>query len=186
VAALVLSYAGIALAVFHDIRITGDPQAIALGSVLVFASAVGYAIYLVGATGVIGRLGPSRFIAWAMLAATAFISLHFVLTRPLRALAAPQSIQLLALAMAFFCTVLPTWMIAESIRLIGASTASLVGSLGPIFTIGLGALMLGEAINGLQLVGAALVLAGVMIVSRKASAPSAPAAARNAWKRSAV
>jgi drug/metabolite transporter (DMT)-like permease len=186
VAALVLSYAGIALAVFHDIRITGDPQAIALGSVLVFASAVGYAIYLVGATGVIGRLGPSRFIAWAMLAATAFIALHFVLTRPLRALAAPQSIQLLALAMAFFCTVLPTWMIAESIRRIGASTSSLVGSLGPMFTIGFGALLLDEPINLLQMIGVVLVLAGVMLVSRGAGRRRAAPIERNAVRRGTV
>ena len=186
VAALVLSYAGIALAVFHDVRVTGDPRAIALGSALVFASAVGYAIYLVGATGIIGRLGPSRFIAWAMLAATAFISLHFVLTRPLRALAAPQSIQLLALAMAFFCTVLPTWMIAESIRRIGASTSSLVGSLGPMFTIGFGALLLDEPINLLQMIGVVLVLAGVMLVSRGAGRPRATPTARNAARSGTV
>jgi drug/metabolite transporter (DMT)-like permease len=186
VAALVLSYAGIALAVFHDVRVTGDPRAIALGSALVFASAVGYAIYLVGATGVIRRLGPSRFIAWAMLAATAFIALHFVLTRPLSALAAPRSIQLLSLAMAFFCTVLPTWMIAESIRRIGASTSSLVGSLGPMFTIGFGALLLDEPINLLQMIGVVLVLAGVMLVSRGAGTPRTTPGARNAVRRSAI
>jgi drug/metabolite transporter (DMT)-like permease len=187
VGALVLSYAGIALAVWHDVHVTGEPGAIMLGSLLVFTSAVLYAIYLVGAGGVIRRLGSSRFIASAMLTSTVFIVLHFVLTRPVATLAAPpMSVHLLALAMAFFCTVLPTWMIAESIRLIGASTASLVGSLGPIFTIGLGALMLGEAINGLQLVGAALVLAGVMIVSRRPPAQSPPPAPRNVVKRRAV
>ena len=166
VAALALSYGGIALAVFHDVRITGDARAIALGSTLVFASAVGYAIYLVAAGGVIARLGSSRFIAWAMLAATLFVSLHFGLTRPLSALDVPLSIQALALAMAFFCTVLPTWMIAESIRRIGASTSSLVGSLGPMFTIGFGALLLDEPINLLQMIGVVLVLAGVIMVSR--------------------
>jgi drug/metabolite transporter (DMT)-like permease len=185
--ALVLSYAGIALAVWHDVHVTGEPRAIVLGSLLVFASAVLYAIYLVGAGSVIRRLGSSRFIGSAMLASTVFIVLHFVLVRPVAALAAPpMPVHLLALAMAFFCTVLPTWMIAESIRLIGASTASLVGSLGPIFTIGLGALMLGEAINGLQIAGAALVLAGVMIVSRRPAAPSALLAPRNVVKRGAV
>ncbi len=166
VAALVLSYAGIALAVWHDVRITGDAPAIALGSALVFASAVGYAIYLVGAGGIIARLGSSRFIAWAMLASTVFIGVQFALTRRVEALALPASVQGLAIAMAIFPTVLPTWMIAESIRRIGASTASLIGSLGPVFTIGLGALMLGEAVNLLQLVGVVLVLAGVMLVSR--------------------
>ena len=178
VAALALSYGGIALAVFHDVRITGDPQAIALGSALVFASAIGYAIYLVGAGGIIGRLGSSRFIAWAMLAATGFISLQFVLTRPLAALALPLSVQALAVAMAFFCTVLPTWMIAESIRRIGASTSSLVGSLGPMFTIGFGALLLDEPINLLQMIGVVLVLAGVILVSRLPWRPSPPVGER--------
>jgi drug/metabolite transporter (DMT)-like permease len=186
VAALALSYSGIALAVFHDMRITGDPHAIALGSALVFASAVGYAIYLVGAGGIIARLGSSRFIAWAMLASTVFISLQFVLTRPLSALALPLSVQMLALAMALFCTVLPTWMIAESIRRIGASTASLVGSLGPMFTIGFGAVLLGERVNLLQMVGVALVLGGVMLVSRGGRKPRETAAPRNVVRRSAV
>jgi drug/metabolite transporter (DMT)-like permease len=164
--ALALSYAGIALAVWHDIRLSGDAGSIALGSALVFGSALGYAIYLVGAGGVIARLGSSRFIAWAMLASTVFITLQFALTRSASALALPLSVHALTLAMAVFCTVLPTWMIAESVRRIGASTASLVGSLGPVFTIGFGALLLGETVNLLQLVGVALVLAGVMLVSR--------------------
>jgi drug/metabolite transporter (DMT)-like permease len=185
-AALALSYGGIALAVAHDIRITGDPHAIALGAVLVFSSAVGYAIYLVAAGGIIGRLGSSRFIAWAMLASTLYISLQFALTRPLSALDVPLSVHLLTLAMALFCTVLPTWMIAESIRRTGASTASLVGSLGPIFTIGFGAMLLGERVNLLQIVGVALVLAGVMLVSRNATRPRPAAPPRNAVRRGAV
>jgi drug/metabolite transporter (DMT)-like permease len=166
--ALVLSYAGIALAVWHDVRVTGDLSSIALGSALVFGSALGYAIYLVAASGVIARLGSSRFIAWAMLASTAFVVVQFALTRPLSALQLPLAVHAITLAMAVFCTVLPTWMIAESIRRIGASTASLIGSLGPLFTIGFGALLLGEPVNLMQLVGVALVLTGVILVSRHA------------------
>jgi len=184
--ALALSYAGIALAVWHDVRITGDAASIALGSALVFGSALGYAIYLVAAGGIIARLGSSRFIAWAMLASTAFVVLQFVLTRPFRALQVPLSIHALTLAMAVFSTVLPTWMIAESIRRIGASTASLIGSLGPLFTIGFGALLLDEPVNLLQLVGVALVLTGVIIVSRHAGRARHPAAGTgNAGRRGA-
>jgi len=167
-AALALSYAGIALAVWHDIRISGDAASIALGGALVFGGAVGYATYLVGAGGVIARLGSSRFIAWAMLASTVFVALQFALTRPPAALDVPWSVHALTMAMAVFSTVLPTWMIAESVRRIGASASSLVGSLGPMFTIGFGALLLGESVNLLQLVGVALVLGGVMLVSRRA------------------
>jgi drug/metabolite transporter (DMT)-like permease len=164
--ALVLSYAGIALAVWHDIRLTGDAGATTLGTSLVFGGALGYAIYLVAAGGVIARLGSSRFIAWAMLASAAFIVVHFALTHPLSALDVPLKVHALTLAMAVFCTVLPTWMIAESVRRIGASTASLIGSLGPVFTLGFGALLLDEPINAMQIAGMALVLAGVMLVSR--------------------
>ena len=185
--ALVLSYAGIALAVWHDVHVSGDPASIALGSALVFGSALGYAAYLVAAGGIIARLGSSRFIAWAMLASTAFIVTQFVATRPASALRLPIEIHALALAMAVFCTVLPTWMIAESIRRIGASTASLIGSLGPLFTIGFGALLLGEPVNMLQLIGVALVLAGVVLVSRHAGRPAlANTDAGNMRRRGAV
>ena len=67
--------------------------------------------------------------------------------------------------MAVFSTVLPTWLIAEAIRRIGANASSLVGSLGPVFTIGLGALILGESVHWIQLVGTALVLAGVTLTT---------------------
>jgi len=183
VTALALSYGGIALAVFHDVRVSGDTASTLLGGLLVFGGAVGYAIYLVGAGGIIARLGSSRFIAWAMLASTLFIGIQFAATRPFSALDVASSVHALALAMAIFCTVLPTWMIAESVRRIGASTASLVGSLGPMFTIGLGAAILGERVNLLQLGGVALVLAGVMLVSRGAGRPRV---ARNAVNERAV
>ena len=167
VAALAVSYAGIALVVWQDLHVGADLRATALGAGLVFASAIAYALYLVRSTDIIGRLGSSRFIAWAMLASTLFVLIHFAATRPLGTLDVPVSIHRLALAMAVFSTVLPTWLIAESIRRMGANAASLVGSLGPVFTIGLGATILGEAVHALQLLGAALVLAGVVLVTIK-------------------
>lgn len=170
VAALVLSYAGIALCLWHSLHIGADAHAVALGTGLVFASALCYALYLVGSSRVIARLGSGRFIAWAMLASTLFVLIHFAVARPLAALAVPASVHRLTLAMAIFSTVLPTWLIAESIRRMGANAASLVGSLGPVFTIGLGAAILGEPAYALQLAGAALVLAGVLLVTVKARA----------------
>jgi len=166
-AALMLSYAGIAFVFWHDLRFTGDAGATLTGGGLVFASAILYALYLVQAGGVIARLGSSRFIAWAMLASTVFVVAQFLLTRPISALAVSGRIHALSLAMAVFSTVLPTWLIAESIRRMGANAASLVGSLGPVFTIGLGAMILGEPVHALQLAGAALVLGGVMLVTVK-------------------
>jgi len=171
--ALALSYAGIVLAFWHDLAVTGSAAATLTGGALVFAGAFAYSLYLVGAGGVIGRIGSTRFIALAMLLSTAFVLAHFVLVRPLSGLAVPAPIHGLALAMAFFATVIPTWLVAEAIRRIGADRASLVGSLGPIFTIGLAALMLDEPVHVVQLVGAALVVAGVLLISRPARAMDA-------------
>jgi drug/metabolite transporter (DMT)-like permease len=167
VLALVLSYGGIAVVFAQDASTAGDAGGVLIGGALVFGSALLYALYLVGAGGVIGRLGSLRFIAWAMLISTVFVLLQFVLTRDVARLAVPPSIYALSLAMAVFSTVLPTWLIAEAIKRIGANASSLVGSLGPVFTIGLGAAILGEPVRTLQLAGAALVLVGVMLVTLK-------------------
>lgn len=166
IGALALSYAGIALVFRHDAA-AGDAAATMLGGGLVFASALAYAVYLVTAGGVIGRIGSMRFTALAMLASTLFVLAHFAIARPLSALDVPPSIHGLSLAMALFATVVPTWLVAEAIRRLGANGTSLVGSLGPVFTIGLGAVLLGEAIQAIQIAGAALVLGGVALVTAK-------------------
>lgn len=172
VGALVLSYAGIALVFRHDANL-GDAASTLTGGALVFGSALCYAIYLVTAGGVIGRIGSMRFTALAMLASTVFVLAHFALARPLAALAVPPTIHGLSIAMAVFSTVLPTWLVAEAIRRLGANATSLVGSLGPVFTIALGAMLLAEPIQAIQIAGAALVLAGVALVTAKPRAASA-------------
>ncbi|HEV3239671.1 MAG TPA: DMT family transporter [Casimicrobiaceae bacterium] len=163
--ALTLSYAGILLVFVRELSFAGDPRVLWTGGALVFASSFFYALYLVGAGPVIARLGTLRFIALAMLVSAGFVFVQFLATRPLQALAAPLRIQLLSLTMAIFSTVLPTYLIAEAIKRIGANRTSLVGSLGPVFTIWLGWMILDEPVHWIQLVGAALVLGGVALVS---------------------
>jgi drug/metabolite transporter (DMT)-like permease len=167
VIAIVLSYAGIVLVFGRELSFAGDTRELWLGGALVFASAFLYALYLVGVGPITMRVGSLRFIALAMLASSAFVLIHFALTRPASALAAPMNIQVLSLAMAVFSTVLPTYLIAEAIKSLGANRTSLVGSLGPLFTIALGYWILGEPVRLIQLAGAALVLAGVTLVTLK-------------------
>lgn len=175
VLALALSYAGIAVVFWQDLRLAADAGATLLGGGLVFASAALYALYLVQAGPVIARLTSLRFIAWAMLASSVFVLVQFVATRPLAALAVPREVHLLSLAMAVFATVLPTWLIAESVHRMGANASSLVGALGPVSTAALGAMVLGEQFGVVQVVGGALVLAGVLLVTLRPKAPPATA-----------
>lgn len=166
VVALALPYAGILLVFAHDLVVTGAAKALWTGSSLVFGSAFFYALYLVRSGSVIGRLGPLRFVSFGMLASAGFVLVHFFLTRDAEMLVVPPSVYALSLAMAVFSTVLPTLLVAEAIRRIGANASSLIGSLGPVFTIGLGVVVLDEPLHLVQLAGAALVLVGVTLVTR--------------------
>lgn len=163
IVALVLSYAGIALVFMHDA--SGNQTGIAWGASLVFASTLTYSVYLVGAGHTIARIGATRFTAYAMMVASIATLLQFALTHPVSALALPTRVYGLSFAMAIFSTVLPVFMLSTGIRLIGSGHTALVGSIGPVATIYMAHLVLGETISGQQIVGSALVLAGVLAIS---------------------
>lgn len=67
--------------------------------------------------------------------------------------------------MAVFSTVLPSLLLAEAIKRIGAGRVAMIGSAGPVITIYLGVALLGEPATAMQLLGAGLVLAGVLLVT---------------------
>ena len=167
IAALVLSYGGIALVFAENLEFGGHVFEVALGGALVFASGVVYSFYLIGAGEVIGKLGAARFTSYAMLVACAVAMLQFLAAHDLSALALPRQVYWLSLLMAVVCTVIPAWLMAEGIRRTSANHAALVGSVGPVVTIYLGYRVLDEPISAIQLVGVVLVLAGVTLVSVK-------------------
>jgi len=163
IAAMALSYAGIALVFLHDVGMSQG--SVMLGASLVFASTLSYSIYLVGAGHAIARIGAMRFTAYAMVVASAASLLQFVAMRPLSALDLPLRVYELSIAMAIFSTVLPVFLLSFAIRRIGSGSASLIGTLGPVSTIYMAYVFLNEHISLLQIAGSALVLAGVLIIS---------------------
>jgi drug/metabolite transporter (DMT)-like permease len=56
-------------------------------------------------------------------------------------------------------------MISEGIRIIGASNTSIIGSIGPVATISLGYLFLGETFGVWQMFGTLFVIIGVLWIS---------------------
>jgi drug/metabolite transporter (DMT)-like permease len=163
IAAMILSYLGIAMVFMHDVSFSqGD---IALGSSLVFSSTLFYAIYLVGAGHSIARMGTIRFTAYAMIVASLISLGQFVVTHPLEVLIQPLPVYQLAILMAIFSTVLPVFLLTAGIRRIGSGEASLIGSIGPVFTIYLAHVFLNENVSLLQIAGSSLVLVGVVAVS---------------------
>ena len=164
--AIVLCYTGIGFAFIHDLGF-GDTRSVLIGGALVFGSSVSYALYLSGSGPMIARLGAMRFSALAMLVSSAVTLVHFSASHPITAFIQPLPVYGWGLAMAVFATIVPVFAQSAAIRRIGAGRASLFGMVGPILTIGFGWWLLGESISLAQTVGAALVVLGILIVSRR-------------------
>ncbi|MEP7070132.1 MAG: DMT family transporter [Usitatibacter sp.] len=162
--AIVLSYLGIFGVFWNDLAT--QPGNVALGSFWVLLSALFYAAYLIGSGRLVGRVGTLRFACYAGLISSVAVLTHFLVTREASLIVSQSApVYWLSLVMAVFSTVLPIAMMMEGIRRIGASHASIVGSIGPLATIFLGAAFLGEHITPIQVAGAGLVLAGILSIS---------------------
>ena len=78
---------------------------------------------------------------------------------------APEVIWL-SLLNASVCTVMPVLMVMMAVERIGASLAAQAGMVGPMATIALGALLLGEPFTLGVAGGTALVIAGIYVFAR--------------------
>ena len=168
IVALLLTYAGLALVLSR--AMSGQNTHLPLGAALAFGSAALYAIYLVAGSQVIQRVGSLRFSAYATIVASVCCIVQFFALRPLSALHLPSQVYGLAIIMALVSTVFPVFMTAEALRRIGANHVAMIGALGPVSTIAMGYFGLEETLTALQIFGALLVLAGVMVVSLKGEA----------------
>jgi drug/metabolite transporter (DMT)-like permease len=170
VVALALTYGGILFVMGDNLAFATDGTAVLVGGTLAFISALTYSAYLIASGTVIPTIGPARFTAYASGTACCFVIAQFLLVRDIQALDLPLPVYAYGVTMAIFCTVLPTWIMAEGIKRIGANQSSMVSSVGPVSTIALAAVVINEPVTAVQITGAALVLAGVWLVGLKREA----------------
>ncbi|HTN65036.1 MAG TPA: DMT family transporter [Burkholderiaceae bacterium] len=163
--ALVISYLGTVLVFLHDVQIGGEN--VGLGSALVLGSAISYALYLLFSGELVRRVGSMRLVAYAMCVSSVCCVAQFFLLRPVAALIQPAPVYWYSIVNAIFCTVLPVYMTMVAVERIGATSASQAGMVGPVSTLFLAAIILGEPITGVQLAGTALVLFGIYLLSRR-------------------
>jgi drug/metabolite transporter (DMT)-like permease len=159
VAAFLISYAGLALVFVSDFRTEGP--AVVVGAAWVLSSAVAFAVYQLLARPLILSMGAPMFTALAMTAAAAGVFVHFLLVHPLEALAVPPKTMAIAVAVAILATVLPTYLMNAALARISAAANATIGTLSPVVTLVLAAIVLGEVITASDLAGTALVLTGI-------------------------
>lgn len=173
---IAIAYIGISVVFLQDFTLGNDrsietPFAslppVLWGSLLTFGASLAFAIYIAGSETIIKKVGSKQFTAIAMIAASFAISMHFLLTNSLSDLIQPVPVYLLAAAIAFFSTVLPSFLMSEGIQHIGSNQAGLMGSIGPVSTLLFGYLILGEAMTLWHVVGMAIILFSVYLLSRQ-------------------
>jgi drug/metabolite transporter (DMT)-like permease len=162
--AMALSYSGVLLVFGHEVSLVGDN--IALGAILVFGSAITYAIYLTYSGELVQRLGSLRLAGLATTVACFFCILQFVLLKPVAALNVAPEVIWLSMLNATVCTVLPVLLIMMAIERIGPGLTSQIGMIGPLSTLTMGAFFLNETFNLWILMGTVLVLGGVFWVTK--------------------
>ncbi len=161
IAALAISYVGLSLVLLPGAR--ADGQDVLHGAMLIFTGAACYAVYLVAGSQVIGRAGVMRFSANANIVAFIACAAHFLIENPISALDLPLPVW----GYAAISTVIPVFAIAEALRRVGANHVALIGAVGPVSALALGNLGLGETLSPMEILGATLILGGVLIVTVK-------------------
>ena len=164
-AALALTYAGIALVLSHNLGASPEHRQFLLGAALVFGSAMSYAVYLVTGSQLVKRVGSMRFTAYTMMVSTVPAVVQFALLETPAALELPGEVWMYAILLATACTVLPVFLVAEALKRIGANQFALIGALGPVTTVLADFGLLDGTLTPLQLVGGALVISGVLLVT---------------------
>ena len=163
--AMAVSYSGALLVFGIELRLVPS-GAIAWGAFLVFLSTASYSVYLFFSGEFVQRIGALRLGGWATAVACAFCIAQFLVLRPLSAAQVAPEVLWLSLLNGTLCTAAPVLMVMMAIERIGPALAAQIGIIGPLATIGMGIVVLGEPFTPWLVAGTALVVAGIYLFTR--------------------
>ena len=164
--ALSLCYAGIICIFLQDLSLQGEQ--VIQGSLLILLSALSYAIYMLFSKKHIDQLGSLLFTCVSMSSATLATIVHSTIQLGLLTPESESSTWVfsselmgLVILLTFASTVIPSFMISEAVKRIGAANAALTGTVGPIMTSIMAVILLGEIFTFYHGLGMVLVILGV-------------------------
>ena len=164
VAAMIVTYVGIFFAM-GGIDFTELTQNL-FGASLVLIAALTTAIYFLIGERYTHTLGSTRFAAIGMSSAAVALALHFAVFRSFDELRTLQAYDwLLLLVLGIACMFIPGLLQAEGMRRVGAQRAAIGSTIGPPTTIALAALFFAERLNAWQIMGSAMIVGSVLMLS---------------------
>jgi drug/metabolite transporter (DMT)-like permease len=162
--AIVICYFGVFVSFFKQDNSSPD---LVIGAFFVFLSALTYSFFLIGSEKLIPRYGAQKFTSYIMIISCLWVFVHLSIQTPPNLFQYPSEVYLLGFFLAIFCTVLPTYMIGMAIKILGASTTSILSMAGPVSVIFLSYFILNESITVFHLIGTIIVILGILLITQK-------------------
>jgi len=156
---LLITYVGLFIVVGNELKITGE--GVIQGTLLVLASALSFAFYVLLSKGYIKQYGSQLFTCIAMISSCVFGLLHGVIVLDYSSLIVSNQAWLWLVLLVVVSTVIPSFMLAEALKRMGPTQTGIMSMLGPVFTIGLASYFLGEPIALSLVVGVIFMMIGV-------------------------
>lgn len=165
---LILTYCGITFAFWEEAGLQNLSEQFINGTILIFLCSITYGIYVVQNGIYLQNIGTERFTNLTMFSMSIFALIVFLIQNDYRILFLFQPMTyLIAIGMAVFATVIPSYLMNYGIKRIGATDAAIVNSIGPLSTILQAYFILGEHIGIFQIIGTCCVMLGIYWVGKK-------------------
>ena len=166
--ALLVTYTGIAIAFFGELKIDTTNPNFYLGSLLIFLCAITYGFFIAGSGQLIPQIGAAKFTAYTMTVASLGVLTHFFINGNFTVIASGNTtFWLYGILLAVVATVIPTFLISAGLKKMGSNNVAIISSVGPVSTIIQAHFILGEKIFIAQITGTILVIAGVVMIGWK-------------------
>ncbi len=159
VTSLVLAVAGVVM-LSH-----GEGGASVMGVVLVLASSLTYAVYIVAINRLDVKISSITLTFYVAVVAVfaLFVAGEFGLCGGLQLLPSARA-ALWSAQLGLFPTVLSLIFINISIKLVGSTPAAIMGALEPLTAVCIGVMVFGEHLTGKLILGMAMILTAVMLI----------------------
>lgn len=136
------------------------------GVLFSLASSFASAIYILLNQKVAKKVDTMEFVARSIFFAAIFSTLHFILTRDLSEIYMTKTAYFYAI-ISGACFTISYIFFSESIRIIGASKASLINSISPVFAVIFAFLILGEVLTMKQIIGGIIILLAILLLKKR-------------------
>ena len=157
--AAALSYGGLACVFLTDFSAGGSN--VPLGTALVLASSLSFAVYQLMAKGFIARMGSTLFTSLALSGAAITTLAHvFIAQGRLDTSVSPHYL-MLAAGTGLLATVVPSFFVNAGMARIGAASTAMISNVSPLMTIYFAVVLLGEEFTLTHGIGTALAVGGV-------------------------